>query len=162
MHYTQKDYNATIIAMEYLRNKKAGLHYTLEETIEVGIELLGTEVKSIKAGHGSLSGSHVTLLGGELMLLGAHIPAWQEKNVSAAYDPYRTRKLLAHQKELVELARVIKTKGLTIIPISLYNKGSLIKLSIAIVKGKKVADKRETLKKKADQRDIDRAIKGLR
>lgn len=148
--------------MEYVRNKKATFDFALQDTIETGIELLGTEVKSIKAQHGSLSGSHVTLIGGELYLLGAHIPAWQEKNTSSAYDPYRTRKLLVHKKELIELAKQSKTKGLTIVPVSLHNKGSLIKLTIAIAKGKKVADKRNTLKEKADRRDMDRAIKELK
>ncbi len=148
--------------MEYVRNKKATFDFALQDTIETGIELLGTEVKSIKAQHGSLSGSHVTLIGGELYLLGAHIPAWQEKNASSAYDPYRTRKLLVHKKELIELAKQSKTKGLTIVPVSLHNKGSLIKLTIAIAKGKKVADKRNTLKEKADRRDMDRAIKELK
>lgn len=148
--------------MEYVRNKKAGFDYTVQDTFETGIELLGTEVKSVKAQHGSLSGSHVTVLNGELYLLGAHIPAWQEKNVPATYDAYRTRKLLVHNKELLELAKVIKTKGLTIIPISLHNKGSLIKLTIAVAKGKKVADKRNTLKERADKKDMDRAIKEAR
>jgi SsrA-binding protein len=148
--------------MEYLRNKKVGLNFTLEDTIEAGIQLLGTEVKSVKAQHGSLNGSHVTLLNGDLVLLGAHIPAWQEKNASSAFDPYRTRKLLVHKKELVELAKQLKTKRLTIVPISLHNKGSLIKLSIAVARGKKTVDKRNTLKEKADKRDMDRAIKEVR
>ena len=148
--------------MEYLRNKKSGLNYTLQDDLEVGIVLLGTEVKSVKAQHGSLNGSHVTMLNGELVLLDAHIPAWQEKNVSSGYDPYRTRTLLAHKKQLLEFTKILKTKGLTIVPISLHNKGSLIKLTIATAKGKKVADKRNTLKEKADRRDIDREIKTLR
>ncbi len=145
--------------MEYVRNKKAGFDFAIQDTIEAGIELMGTEVKSVKAQHGSLTGSHVALLNGELYLLGAHIPAWQEKNVTSAYDPYRTRKLLVHKKELAELAKLHKTKGLTIVPISLHNKGSLIKLTIAVARGKKVADERNTLKEKADKRDMDRAIK---
>lgn len=148
-----------IIYMEYIRNKKAGFDYQIQDMVETGIELLGTEVKSVKAQHGSLAGSYVTALGGELYLLGAHIPAWQEKNVSSAYDPYRTRKLLVRNKELLELVKVMKTKGLTVIPISLYSKGSLIKLNIAIVKGKNKADKRNTLKERADKKDMDRAIK---
>jgi SsrA-binding protein len=145
--------------MEYLRNKKAGLNFILQDTLEVGIALQGTEVKSVKAQHGSLNGSHVTLLNGELVLLGAHIPAWQEKNASSAYDPYRTRTLLVHKKQLLELAKTLTTKGLTIIPIALHNKGSLIKLTIAVGKGKKLADKRNTLKERADKRDMDREIK---
>lgn len=147
--------------MEYIQNRKATLDYKIEDTIEAGVQLLGTEVKSVRAGHGSLAGSYITLLNGELVLLGAHIPPWQEKNTSATYDPYRTRKLLVHKKQLLELQKVIKTKGLTIIPLSLHTNGRLIKLSIAIVKGKNKADKRETLKKKADQREIDRARKEL-
>ncbi len=145
--------------MEYVRNKKAGFDFSIQDTIETGIELVGTEVKSVKAQHGSLNGSHITLLNGELYLLGAHIPAWQEKNASSAYDPYRTRKLLVHKKELTDLAKIVKTKGLTIVPLSLHNKGSLIKLTAAIVRGKNKADKRNTLKEKADRRDMDRAIK---
>jgi SsrA-binding protein len=148
--------------MEYIRNKKATFDYAIEETIETGIQLLGTEVKSVKAGHGSLSGSHATIVNGELVLLGAHIPAWQEKNASSAYDPYRTRMLLVHKKELLELTTVLKTKGLTIVPISLHNKGSLIKLTIAIAKGKKTADKRNTLKERADKKDMDRVMKTIR
>lgn len=148
--------------MEYIQNRKARLDYKIEETIETGIQLLGTEVKSVKSGHGSLAGSHITMLNGELVLLGAQIPAWQEKNVSAAYDPYRTRKLLVHKKQLLEMTKVIKTKGLTIVPLSLHNKGSLIKLVIAVVKGKNKADKRDTLKAKADKREIDRTIKEIR
>ena len=87
--------------MEYLRNKKASLNFTVEDTIETGIQLLGTEVKSVKAQHGSLAGSHVTIIGGNLVLLGAHIPAWQEKNAPSSYDPYRTRTLLVHKKQLL-------------------------------------------------------------
>ncbi|HTH93263.1 MAG TPA: SsrA-binding protein SmpB [Candidatus Paceibacterota bacterium] len=147
--------------MEYLHNRKANLDYKIEDTIEAGIQLLGTEVKSVRAGHGSLSGSHVTILNGDLVLLGAQIPAWQEKNTSSGYDQYRTRKLLVHKKQLLELSKVIKTKGLTIIPLSLHTKGPLIKLSIAIVKGKNKADKRNTLKEKADKRDMDRAKSAL-
>jgi SsrA-binding protein len=145
--------------MEYLKNRKATLDYKIEDTMETGVQLLGTEVKSVRAGHGSLAGSHVTVLNGELVLLGAQIPPWQEKNVSSAYDPYRTRKLLVHKKQLLELSKVIKTKGLTIVPLSLHTNGRLIKLTIAIVKGKNKADKRNTLKERADRRDMDRIIK---
>lgn len=144
---------------EYLRNNKATFDYALEDTYECGIELLGTEVKSVKHHKGSLSGAYVSLLGGELYLLGAHIPAWQEKNVSISYDPYRSRKLLVHAKELQVLAKAAGTKGLTLIPISLYGKGTLVKAQIAIARGKKSFDKRETLKKKAVTRDIERELR---
>ncbi|MBY0328851.1 SsrA-binding protein SmpB [Patescibacteria group bacterium] len=138
--------------MEYVRNKKASFDYSFERTLEAGIELLGTEVKSIKHNHGGLSGAYVQVLGGEVYLLGAHIPAWQEKNVSSAYDPYRTRKLLVHKKEIMELLKALASKGLTVVPISLYNKGGLIKVQLAIAKGKKNFDKRESIK----SRDLDR------
>lgn len=138
--------------MEYLRNKKATFDYQLEDSYECGIELLGTEVKSVKHHHGSMSGAYVAILGNELYLLGSHIPAWQEKNVPVTYDPYRTRKLLVKKRELFDLKKAHDTKGLTLIPISLYGKGSLVKLQIAIAKGKKNVDKRESIKK----RDLDR------
>lgn len=138
--------------MEYLRNKKATFDYSLEETIETGIELLGTEVKSIKAHHGSLSGAYVSVVDGSLVLLGAHIPAWQDKNAPIDFDPYRSRPLLVHKKELVHINRVLKEKGLTLVPVSLYGKGRVIKLQMAIARGKKTFDKRATLK----NRDLDR------
>jgi SsrA-binding protein len=138
--------------MSLIENKKASFDYEYIETIESGIELLGTEVKSVKAHHGSLSGAYVALVGGELVLLGAHIPSWQEKNTPTTYDPYRSRKLLVHQKELRTLEKASRTKGLTIIPLSLYSKGRYIKAQIAVARGKKVFDKRESIKK----RDLDR------
>lgn len=141
--------------MEYLRNKKATFDYHLDDTYECGVRLVGTEVKSVKAHHGSLSGAYVAFVDGRLVLLGAHIPAWQEKNAPLGYDPYRTRELLANKRELRDLERVAKTKGLTLIPVSLYGKGGLVKLQLAVAKGKKNFDKRQTLKK----RDLDREIK---
>lgn len=138
--------------MSLIDNKKASFDYEFLETIEAGIELLGTEVKSLKAHHGSLSGSYVAVLDGELVLLGAHIPAWQAKNAKVDFDPYRTRKLLVHKKELLSLHKTLQTKGLTVVPISLYSKGPYIKAQIAVAKGKKNFDKRESIKK----RDLDR------
>ena len=138
--------------MEYLRNKKATFDYHLDDSLEAGIELLGTEVKSIKARHGSLSGAYVSILGDTLVLLGAHIPAWQGKNTESDFDPYRTRTLLVHKRELADLRRVLKEKGLTIIPVSLYGKGRQIKAQLAIARGKQNVDKRQTLK----ARDLDR------
>ena len=141
--------------MSLIENKKASFDYEFVETIEAGIELLGTEVKSLKAHHGSLSGAYVVVIGGELVLLGAHIPAWQEKNASPEFNPYRTRKLLVHKKEMLGLLKALQTKGLTVIPISLYIKGPYIKAQIAVAKGKKVFDKRESIKK----RDLDRELR---
>lgn len=138
--------------MSLVVNKKATFDYALLESIETGVELLGTEAKSIRAKHGSLSGAYVAVLSGEVYLLGAHIPPWQERNVAATYDPYRSRKLLLNKKEIMTLEKALHTKGLTVIPISLYSKGRYIKAQIAIAKGKKNFDKRDVLKKK----DLDR------
>lgn len=144
--------------MEYLRNKKATFDYHLEDTLEAGIKLIGTEVKSLKAQHGGLSGAYVAMVDGRLVLLGAHIPPWQEKNAPIGFDPYRNRELLLNKRELGTLSKVLKTKGLTIIPVSLYGKGGLVKVQIAVAKGKKVFDKRESIK----SRDLDReARRGL-
>jgi SsrA-binding protein len=138
--------------MSLVVNKKATFDYEIVETIEAGVELLGTEAKSIRAKHGSISGAYVSIISGEAYLLGAHIPPWQEKNISTTYDPYRSRKLLLNKKEIYQLEKSAHTKGLTIIPISLYSKGRYIKVQIAIAKGKKSFDKRESIKK----RDLDR------
>lgn len=138
--------------MSLIVNKKAHFDFEILESLEAGVELLGTEAKSIRAKHGSLSGAYIAFLSGELFLLGAHIPAWQEKNAPLGYDTYRTRKLLLNKKELREIERSLRTKGLTVIPISLYSKGRYIKAQIAVAKGKKNFDKRESLKKK----DLDR------
>ncbi len=141
--------------MSLIQNKKASFDYEFIETFEAGVALLGTEVKSVKAHHGSLNGAYIAVVGGELVLLGAHIPAWQEKNTAPGFDPYRTRTLLVHKKELFELLKALQTKGLTVIPISLYSKGRYIKAQIAIAKGKKTFDKRESIKK----RDLDRELR---
>lgn len=138
--------------MSLVVNKKASFDYEFLETFEAGVQLLGTEVKSVKAHHGSLSGAYVAVVGGELVLLGAHIPAWQEKNTAVGFDPYRTRTLLVHKKELFDILKALQTKGLTVVPISLYSKGRYIKAQIAIAKGKKTFDKRDSIKK----RDLDR------
>lgn len=138
--------------MEPIRNKRATFDYEILERFECGVELLGTEVKSVRNHHGSLIGAHVAVIGGELVLMNAHIPPWQEKNIEGEFDPYRTRKLLVHKKELAELQKSLHTKGLTVVPISLYNKGRVIKCEVAIARGKKQFNKKESLK----SRDLDR------
>ncbi len=144
--------------MEYIRNKKASFDYSFEKTIEAGIELLGTEVKSVKNKHGGLNGAYIQVFGGEVFLMGAHIPAFQEKNAPLGFDPYRNKKLLLKKKEIEEILKALSTKGLTVIPISLYNKGSIIKIQIAIAKGKKNFDKRETIKARDIERDLAREL----
>jgi len=140
----------------FVVNKKVGLNYEIMEKREAGIELVGTEVKSLRNNHGSLSGAYVTIRGGQAYLINAHIPPYQEKNTPTSYDPYRERKLLFRKKEIAELVAEGNKKGLTIVPISVYSKGPKIKLEVALVRGKKKHDKRETLKKRQVDRDIAR------
>ena len=142
-----------------VENKKAGLNYEWLETDETGLELLGGEVKSLKQKLGSLEGARVLARGGELFLVGMFIPAYQPANTDPAYDPYRTRRLLANKKEIAELANRSNERGLTIIPLSVYNKGRFLKVKIAVARGKKKFDKRESLKKKESKRDLARELK---
>ena len=146
--------------LHYAENRKARFNYEILEKYETGIELLGTEVKSVRGGQMSLEGAFVIVRGGEAFLINANIPPFQIKNAPKDYDPLRNRKLLLTKKELDTLAGSEKNKSLTIVPISVYNKGRKIKLEIALVKGKKKFDKRETLKKRDTDREIRREYKG--
>ncbi len=133
--------------------------YEILDTFDAGIELFGFEVKSVKNGKGSLRGSFVKVVGGRPVLLNAYIPEYQKNNTSPAYDPYRTRNLLLTQKEITQLERDTKERGLTIVPIDLYNKGRLVKLKIGLGKGLKKHDKREKIKERDTKRDINRTLK---
>lgn len=144
--------------MILLENKKARLRFTVLETYSAGMELSGGEVKSLRAHHGSLEGARIIVRAGEAYLIGATIPPYQIKNTPENYDPERTRKLLLSKKEIVELAEAESKKGLTIVPLEVYN-NRYLKLRIAIVKGKSKVDKREDIKKADAARDIDRALK---
>ncbi|MBI2631342.1 SsrA-binding protein SmpB [Candidatus Nomurabacteria bacterium] len=142
--------------VHYAENRKARFNYEILEKYETGIELLGTEVKSVRGGQMSLEGAFVIIRGGEAYLINANIPPYQAKNSPSDYEPLRNRKLLLTKKEIAELAGSEKNKSLTIVPIAVYNKGRKIKLEIALVKGKKKFDKRETLKKRDTDREIRR------
>ena len=144
----------------YVENRKARFNYEILEKYEVGIELLGTEVKSVRGGQMSLEGAFVIVRGGEAYLINSSVPPYQAKNSPKDYDPLRNRKLLLTKKEINELADSEKNKSLTIVPISVYNKNRKIKLEIALVKGKKKFDKRETLKKRDTDREIRRQVRG--
>jgi SsrA-binding protein len=144
----------------YAENRKARFNYEVLQKYETGIELLGQEVKSVRGGQMSLEGAFVIIRGGEAFLINANIPPYQAKNAPSDYDPLRNRRLLLTKKEIGELAAGEKNKSLTIVPISLYNKGKKIKVEIAQVKGKKKFDKRETLKKRDTDREIRRDIRG--
>ncbi|KKR61287.1 SsrA-binding protein [Candidatus Nomurabacteria bacterium RIFCSPHIGHO2_01_FULL_39_220] len=140
----------------YAENRKARFNYEILEKYEAGIELLGSEVKSVRGGQMSLEGAFVIVRGGEVYLINTNIPPYQAKNSPKDYDQLRNRKLLLTKKEIAELAGNEKNKSLTIVPISVYNKGRKIKVEIALVKGKKKFDKRETLKKRDTDREIRR------
>ena len=144
----------------YVENRKARFNYEILEKYETGIELLGTEVKSVRGGRMSLEGAFVIIRGGEAFLINADIPPYQVKNAPKDYDTLRNRKLLMTKKEIAELAGNEKNKSLTIVPISVYNKNRKIKVEIALVKSKKKFDKRENIKKRETEREIRREYKG--
>ncbi len=142
-----------------IHNKKINVDYEILETFESGIELLGLEVKSLRKNQGSLLGSHIIVRGGEVFLISTNIPAFQEKNTPDLYDPKRNRKLLLNKAEIQRIALLDAKKGLTIVPVSMYNKGKKIKVQIAVVRGKKKFDKREDIKKREVDRDIRREFR---
>ena len=142
--------------------KKAGLKFERLEEFEAGIELLGHEVKSLKNKQGSLEGSRVIVRAGEAFLVGASIPPYQATNGNKEYDPERPRRLLLSRGQIADLMGAESHKGLTIVPFEVYNKGKLVKIRIAIVRGKGKADKREDLKKKDAKREAERIMKGGR
>ncbi len=138
-----------------IQNRKAHFNYELKDKYEAGLELFGHEVKSLRAGQGNLLGAHVIIRGGEAYIVGMDIPPYQPKNLRDEYDSMRTRRLLLKKSEIMELAKAGDTKGLTIVPVVLYSKGPRLKLEIAVARGKKEYDKRESIKKK----DLDREAK---
>ena len=142
--------------MRLIENKKALFDYEVLEKLEAGIELLGFEVKSIRGQRGSLNGAYVSVKGGQVFLIGAHIPPFQPNNTPSNYDPYRERKLLLTKGEIRSLIGREKAKGLTIIPISVYNRKNKIKVEIAVARGKKKYDKRAVIKKRETEREIRR------
>ncbi|MEK7063112.1 MAG: SsrA-binding protein SmpB [Patescibacteria group bacterium] len=146
--------------MALLENKKARLEYEILETYEAGIELYGHEVKSVRGGKGSLIGAHIVIRGNEAYLVGATVSPYQQGNVPKSYDPERTRRLLLSRKELRELEGADSRKGLTLIPLMVYNKNRFLKLSFGLARKKKAHDKRAALKDRDAARDMDRTLKG--
>jgi len=138
----------------FLDNRKAHFNYSIEDTFEAGIELFGFEVKSVKKGQGNLNSAFCIVRGREAYIIGLQIPPYQPNNTDPTYDPDRTRKLLLSKKEIKKLADKDDTKGLTLVPLSMYSKGPYIKVSVAVARGKKVFDKREIIK----NRDLDREM----
>lgn len=147
------------MGQQYTYNKKVSFNYKILEKYEAGIKLQGFEVKAVKKGLVSLQGSFVKIKNGEAILSNMHIGAYQKLNMPKEYNETRDRKLLLHKKETEKLTKELDQKGLTIVPLKLYNKGGLIKVELALAKGKKKYDKRETIKKKEDKRKMDRSLK---
>jgi SsrA-binding protein len=148
--------------MAFIYNKKATFNYEIQEKIEAGIELLGNEVKAVRLGRGNLEGSFIIVRGGEAFLIGALISPYQQKNTAPSYDERRNRTLLLHTKEIKRLSEIGRGSGETVVPLGFYAKGRKIKLEIAIVKGKKKHDKRNTIKQRESDREIRRDIKSGR
>lgn len=140
------------------KNKKAYHDYFILENLEAGIELKGTEVKSIRRGSVNLKDSWCSVVKGELFVNGMHIGAYEQGNIFNV-DSTRVRKLLVHKKEIVKLFGKTKQQGFSIIPVSVYFKGQRVKLQIGLCKGKKLYDKREDMARRSAQRDIQRALK---
>ena len=141
-------------------NKRVRFDYDLQESLEAGIKLLGTEVKSVRAGHMSLKGAFVTIHEEEAYLTNATIPPWQPKNAPADYDPTRSRKLLVQKEQLKRLMGAKQAQGLTIVPIRVYVNRGQIKVEIALARGKKTYQKKQQIKEADIQRDVDRLIRG--
>jgi len=144
---------------EYVKNRKASFDFEYLELYEAGIVLSGYEVKAIRASKASLNGAYVIIRGGEAFLVNASISLYQPANMPKNYDPERPRKLLLDKKELAFLEQGSEKQGLTIVALKWYNKGGKIKLSLALARGKKQANKREKLKEKTNKRDIERILK---
>ncbi len=142
-----------------VENKKVRIEYELLERFEAGLELSGQEVKSLRRGSASLVGARVVVRAGEAYLVGATVTPYQEKNVPKSYDPERSRRLLLNKKEIAELSSYEGQKGLTILPIMVYNKNRRLKLEVAVARHKKKHDKRETLKERDTKRDLRRTLK---
>jgi len=147
--------------MILLENKKAFFDYQILEKFEAGIELEGFEVKALRAQKGALSGAYVKIYNNEAWLVGASISPFQEKNTPPGYDKERPRRLLLKKKEINYLLGKSQEKGLTIVPLKLYNKGNLLKIEIGVAKSKKQFDKREIIKKRETEREIQRKLKTI-
>lgn len=139
-------------------NRTARHEYFIEETIEAGIELFGTEVKSVRQGKANLKESYCEIDNGEMFIHGMHISPYEKGNIFNR-DPLRVRKLLLHKRETMRLLGKVKQDGYTIIPLDMHLSGQYVKMEIALAKGKKLYDKREDAAKRSAKRDIDRAIK---
>lgn len=139
-------------------NRKARHDYYIEDSVEAGIVLKGTEVKSIRAGHVTLKDAYASIRNGEIFIEGMHISPYEHGNIFNV-DPLRKRKLLLHKRQILRLAQKTQEKGLTLVPLKLYFDHDKVKVDLALAKGKKLYDKRAVAAEKSARRDIDRALK---
>ena len=139
-------------------NKKASFNYFLSDFIEAGIELVGTEIKSLRVNGASMNDAYVVFKNNEAYLLNMHISIYKEGNIFN-HDPLRSRRLLLHKKEILKYSQKVKEKQFTVVPTKIYLKDGLAKVEIALGKGKKLYDKRETEKERDTKRTIDKAMK---
>ena len=140
-------------------NRQARYLYSILDTYEAGIQLTGTEIKSIRMGRVNLRDGYVLIRHGEAWLINVHISPYQASGQYFNHEPRRNRKLLLHKKEINKLIGQLEQKGLTLVPLKMYFKGSWVKVALGLGKGKKLHDKRETVKRRDDQREMARAMK---
>lgn len=140
------------------QNRKAYHDYSIEETLEAGIQLAGTEVKSLREGKANLKDSHAIFKGDEVFLLSCHISPYSHGNMMN-HDPLRTRKLLLHRKEIERMRGKMQQKGYTLVPLKIYFKGPFAKVELGLAKGKRSYEKREVIKEREAKRDIERVMK---
>ena len=161
MARNKKDTQAAVASGErqVCQNRKARHEFFIEMTVEAGLVLSGTEVKSLRAGQGSIQESYVQVKGGEAWVEGFHIPPYEQGNINNL-EPLRRRKLLLHGREIEKLAEAVARKGYTIVPLRVYFKSGRAKMEIGLARGKKAHDKRDTIKERDQQRDMDRALRG--
>lgn len=144
---------------ELATNRRAHFDYEILETYEAGISLFGFEVKAIKSGRINLAGAYALIRNNEAWLINATIPPYQTANAPLTYDPTRTRRLLLHKSEIKELIGATSEKGLTIVPLKVYTKNNLVKVLLGLGRHKKKADKRESIKRRETDREIERTLK---
>ena len=142
------------------KNKEAYFNYEIEHTLEAGMVLAGHEVKSIKTGTVSLKGAHVTIRGNEVILVNTHVSLYKYAGDISGYDPTRSRKLLLNRKEISGLIGKSKEQGMAVVPLEVYTKQGLVKVKLGIGRGKKKYDKRESIRKREDERKMSRIIRG--
>lgn len=140
-------------------NKKARFEYDILDDFEAGLVLEGHEVKSVRAGRMAMMGAYVTISRGALWLVGAQIQKYPQAGPLPDYDPQRTRKLLLHKREIAKLAGKMEQKGFTLVPLSVYAKGNRLKLKFGLGRGKKLHEKKETIKKRDLDREVRRALR---